>query len=348
MSDIDLDQLATHFRLFAERECQGSSPLYQRLANGMADDGDLLALAAHAQPRQPVPNLLFAGVHYLLLSGIDHELQQYYASLTSAPKDHSSAFPQFKGFCNTHRDQLLHLLQTRRTQTNEVRRCAYLYPAFCRIYQRLSQPLALLEIGTAAGLNLLWDQYAYVYNDGEIVGKKDSAVQITSTINGHNRPSLNTDPPPVTDRIGVDINLVDLADEDQQRWLRALIWPEHTARVQTMASAVETLKANPPRLIQGDGIDMLKELSAEVSAEAILCVYHTHVANQFSPREKKETLLDIIDDIAQRRAVCHIYNNMMDGFLHLDMLGVPEPSRETIADTDGHARWFEWMVETDS
>jgi hypothetical protein len=66
------------------------------------------------------------------------------------------------------------------------------------------------------------------------------------------------------------------------------------------------------------------------------------VANQFSC-EKKELLFRIVDGIADRREICHLYNNMQDGFLHLDILGVSQPSKETIAKTDGHARWFEWV-----
>src|SRR5437764_590450 len=59
--------LARIFTAFAEREAQRSSPLYERLARGVAVDPAVLALAAHARPGQPVPNLLFAAVHYLLL-----------------------------------------------------------------------------------------------------------------------------------------------------------------------------------------------------------------------------------------------------------------------------------------
>jgi hypothetical protein len=342
MSDVDLDLLASRFRQFAELECRGSSQLYESLATAIARDRDLLKLASRAPSRQPVPNLLFAAVHYLLLSGKDHELQGFYPNIVAEPKDHKMAFPSFKDFCASHHDEIVQLLQTRRVQTNAVRRCAYLYPAFCRIYQRLAKPLALMEIGTAAGLNLIWDEYSYSYGDGEVVGAEGSSVQITSTINGPNKPSLEDRPPPVIYRVGVDIRIVDLTDDDHLLWLRALIWPEHKERVELMTRAAEVLRADPPRLVQGDAIEMLQGFSREAPMEAVLCIYHTHVANQFS-REKKETLFRIVDSIADRRAVCHIYNNMQDGFLHLDILGVNSPSKETIAKTDGHARWFEWM-----
>jgi hypothetical protein len=334
--------LASKFRKFAELECRGSSQLYELLAARIAHDHDLLELASRAQPRQPVPNLLFAAVHYLLLSGKDHELQGFYPSIVVEPKDHDMAFPPFKDFCASHYEEIVQLLQTRRVQTNEVRRCAYLYPVFCRVHQRLSKSLALVEIGTAAGLNLIWDRYSYSYGDGKVVGAEGSKVRITSTINGPNKPSLEDQPPPVTYSVGVDVRVLDLTDDDHLLWLRSLIWPEHKERVERLTSAASILRADPPRLLQGDAVHVLEELSQEVPKEAVLCVYHTHVANQFSS-EKKETLFKIVDRMANQRPICHLYNNMQDGFLHLDILGVNQPTRETIAKTDGHARWFEWM-----
>ena len=52
-------------------------------------------------------------------------------------------------------------LATRRTQTNETARCAGLLPAFAAVAG--GRPLAQIEIGASAGLNGLWDHYAYDY-----------------------------------------------------------------------------------------------------------------------------------------------------------------------------------------
>jgi len=63
----DLDRMAGRFVRFAAQEACDSSPLYARLSRAIADDPEMLALAAHARPGQPVPHLLFAAVQYLLL-----------------------------------------------------------------------------------------------------------------------------------------------------------------------------------------------------------------------------------------------------------------------------------------
>ena len=316
MSEVDFDLLGSRFRQFSELECRGSSELYERIAAEIAHDQDLLELASHAQPRQPIPNMLFAAVHYLLLAGEDHELRRFYPSIVGETAEKEPAFSPFKEFCILHRSEIIQLLQTRRGQTNEVRRCAYLYPVFCEIHRRLKKPLALFEIGTAAGLQLLWDHYSYTYEDERIAfGAEGSIVQIDSEIRGTKKPFLANMPPPVAWRAGADIRVVDLANDDEFLWLRALIWPEHKDRVDLMTSAVDVFKINPPRLVEGDGVEMIDEISHEVPDDAVLCVYHTHVANQFHPREKKGELLKIVDGVARRREICHIYNNMMDGLM---------------------------------
>jgi hypothetical protein len=45
-------------------------------------------------------------------------------------------------------------------QQNEVRRCTLLLPAFALAAGTVRSPLALVEVGASAGLNLLFDRYA--------------------------------------------------------------------------------------------------------------------------------------------------------------------------------------------
>jgi hypothetical protein len=108
--------------------------------------------------------LFFGAVHYLLLKGADHPLKDFYPSIVSNPKSYEDSFEYFKDFCLTHRNEIESILKTKLVQTNEIRRCAYLYPIFCTIYEKVKKPLALIEIGTSAGLQLLWDKYSYSYD----------------------------------------------------------------------------------------------------------------------------------------------------------------------------------------
>lgn len=158
------DGLPERFRQFAERKCTGRigapSSLYEHLSLEIADDRDpdLLALAANARDEQPTPNLLFAAVQSLLFETPDSPLAAYYLSVgaETRPIDERT-YPTFREFCLEHEAEIVDLLSTRRVQTNAVRRSACLLPAFEYVSRRVERtPLALVEIGSSVGLNLLW------------------------------------------------------------------------------------------------------------------------------------------------------------------------------------------------
>ena len=128
----------------------------------------------------------------------------------------------------------------------------YLYPAiaFAASYSD-STPLALIEIGTSAGLNLIWDKYRYSYGGSEFYGDLSSAVLITSSFKDIVPAILNEPMPHISHRIGVDINIIDISDADQITWLRALVWPEHEARRRLLDTALKLRSDVELTLYQG-------------------------------------------------------------------------------------------------
>ena len=80
-----MDNLGERFERFAKLEVRNTSPLYDRLSMGIAADPEILAIAAHALPGQPVPNLFLAAVHLLLLKGAEHPVSAFYPSISEAP-----------------------------------------------------------------------------------------------------------------------------------------------------------------------------------------------------------------------------------------------------------------------
>src|SRR5712691_3822934 len=152
-----LEALAQRFVRFADQECGAYAPFYDRLARGIAGDPELLTVAAHTRSGQQAPLLLLAAVHYLLLGGADHALGAFYPSVThrtAAPP--GDPMPAFRAFCRDHRDALIELVSTGLVQPNEPRRCTFLLPAFATVARLAGgRPLALIEVGASAGLNLL-------------------------------------------------------------------------------------------------------------------------------------------------------------------------------------------------
>ncbi|UVI30059.1 DUF2332 domain-containing protein [Paenibacillus spongiae] len=340
------DGLSNRFRSFAIHECRGSSRLYEYLAMRIADDDEMLELAAHAKEGQPVPNLFFGAVHYLLQQGTEHELMTYYETLTDRPGEIGEpTYAAFQSFCRLHNDRMIAILKERYVQTNEVRRCAYLYPSFCFIYEKVRRPLALLEIGTSAGLQLLWDRFSYRYNSGELLGDPSAAVEIHAELRGDRMPPFMKNSPPVSFRCGIDLHVNDLTSHDDYLWLKSLIWPEHRDRAALFEQAALFFQEHPAALIEGDGSASLASIAAQIPANSALCVFHTHVANQLSP-SAKESLIDAIDAIGRTRDVFHLYNNMHDtNILHLDYMLSGVSGTEKLAVTDGHGRWFQWEAK---
>lgn len=195
----------------------GVSPLYERLARGAATDTDVLAIAAEAPESQPPPNLLLAAVHMLLLEGSDHPLAGFYPTCTDNVIDPSETdpLPALREFCLEHESRLRRLVNTRRVQTNAVGRSAVLYPSFGELVRSgAHQPLATVELGSSAGLNLYWDRYRYEYEDYGTYGAVDSPVHIESAVRGTIDPPLLESPPVVT-------------NADDVTWLHALVIPDH-------------------------------------------------------------------------------------------------------------------------
>lgn len=143
--------------------------------------------------------------------------------------------------------------------------------------------------------------------------------------------------------IGLDLHINDLNDEEDYLWLRSLIWPEHKERLEMFDHAATYLKEQSVKLIEGDGVSLLSEIAEQIPEGSVICVFHTHVANQI-PESEKHKLVEQIKEIGAKRDVFHLYNNMWDRGLHLDYFINGKEYNETVGETDGHARWFSWRL----
>ena len=149
--------LAQVFRHFGRFEApQVAAPLYEELCEGIAEDPELLDIAAHSKVGQPAPNLLLGAVHQLLIQGIAHPLRSHYATLCAPGETpQGDAVPLFRDFCLAHRAEIEARVAKRVTQTNVIQRCSLLLPAFAQVFEEGGRrPLALIEVGCSAGLNL--------------------------------------------------------------------------------------------------------------------------------------------------------------------------------------------------
>lgn len=341
--------LASRFENFADW-CVGTSPLYEHLARGVASDEDLLDLARIVPSERSPPHILLAAVHAELLGSVDHSLGAFYLSVVSDPLsvENDDPTPLFREFCLDYEDRLRPVLETRRTQTNAVGRCTALLPAIEYI-SRLAdrEPLALIELGTSAGLNLLFDRYAYEY-DGRRVGNEESALRLSANVRGDREPPIPDDFPQIASRIGVDLDPIDVTDPDDAHWLRALVWPEHTGRRRSLERAISIAREDPPKLRQGDAIALLPELLGEISNDVPICVFDTQLRYQLS-EGRIEQLNDALAEASKHRELYWLSGNRPapdheHGIcLELGRAIEGDPVVEPIAAYDQHGAWIEWQ-----
>ena len=255
----DGDELAQRFRAFAATAPK-RAPLYCHLAESIADDPTTSRLLLHAPEQQQLPVLLFACVHWLLLNEPDQPLARYYPNLT-ADVDTAPAYPAFREFCAVHEERLAGLLATRSTQTNEVGRCATILPMLGLVADEVG-PLALVDVGSSAGLTLLFDRYECRYEPGGTVGAPSQVVLECGTRGDVPVPARY---PVVGARIGLDQSPIDLTDPDASRWLEACVWPDQADRFHRLRSAIGLAQIDPPTVRAGDAVDDLAATIALVA-----------------------------------------------------------------------------------
>ena len=279
-----IKETADRFRRFSRTEA-GHLPVYSRLVSGCADDVDVMTLMEHAPRGQRRPNLLLASVHDILLSGVDHPLAAWYPSVSESTPPGEDPYPAFRDLIDSHLQRVTDDLATKATQTNEPNRSCLWRLAMPQLSREVDVPLAIVELGPSAGLNLCFDRYSYDFDGG------DKGLMSCRLRGGAAPEPLDIN---VSSRVGLDLMPVDLTDLAAVRWLKACIWPEQLERHHRFDTAVSIAALDPPDLRQGDLIDDLPALLAEVGPDHHLVVINSWVLFyvERSRRLALESMLD--------------------------------------------------------
>jgi hypothetical protein len=338
---------AEAFEQFA-RTARGSSPLYEHLARRVATDAELLALTAGIRPRHLQPNLLFAAAHYLLLKGERSDLARSYESLAGATPFAADVFRHFRSFCLAHADAIRNVIATRRVQTNEVRRCAALVPAFSSAAAALdADRAAFVEIGASAGLNLQWDRYRCEYDSDLAWGESAAHLVFSCELRGLGRPDVDR-LPAIVQRYGIDIAPLDVRIAGDLLWLKALTWPEHADSRHLLERAVEIARRDPPKLIAGDAAEIFPSIADGIAPELPVIVYHSFTMNQFDTRQR-EQLEDAFCRIGARRPLARVGLEWAAGAdwpsLSLTNYSAVQIERWMLAECEPHCAWIRWVGE---
>ncbi len=237
-----------------------------------------------------------------------------------------------------HREFLAKWTAEQDVQTNEVQRAWALLPAFLSVAD--GRPLELLELGPSAGLNLLWDRYAYRYATG---GWGTGSLELT----GNDRL-----PPPaellqrrveVVRRRGIDLNPLDVATEHGSLVLQAFVWADQVDRLERLRRAIEVARHDPPQLMQGDYVEALPSLLRNRREGAQLIVFQT-ASTMYLERRSAERLRSALHEAGREEPLVYLTTGRApddDGFA-LELERYPDGRTERLAVFDFHGAWLDW------
>ncbi len=323
------DGVAAQYLEFAEH-CEGESPCFVEWSRGVAADEEVLAWVDQLPGLKKQPNIVFAAARW---HGVP------------APGPYAGLRDALLGDDGTIRATIM----ARSTQTNEVGRLATLLPAFASVLP--SGPVALIEAGASAGLNLFPDRWGYAWSTPSGVVELGPAPYLSCDVSGP--APLPAALPEVAWRGGVDLNPLDVTDPEAMRWLETLVWPEEEDRRVRLRHAIDVAATDPPRLVRGDLLTELPALVAEASAYGTVLVFHSAVA-AYLPVEQRVSFQGLMRGLVADGG-CHWISNEAPNVLPDVTATAPEGERHArhfvlgvdgrmVGRTHGHGQYLEWLA----
>ena len=300
-------------------ELAATSELQVDWATGIAADEAVIALIDRLPREHRQPSLIFSVARWL-----------------GAPAEE---WPRFREWLVEEWPRVEAAARERRTQTNEVGRCAPLLAAL----DRIPGPIALLEVGASAGLCLGVDAYSYRFDDGPVIGEGSPLLRCTTS--GFGRPPARL--PEIVWRRGIDLAPVSLADD--RDWLEALLPPDRPERLERLRQACETLGSDPPEVVEGDALDALPALAAAGPSGATLVVAALGTLVYLPPPDRAEVLAQV-ERLGARLVTLEPVSALPEVASRLAGLTAPEPTPfvlaldgEPLAYSSAHGDRLSWL-----
>ena len=337
-----------------EKQAQGcdalGSPFTARLCRllpGLLDPATATGRRVLEWPGNPQADALAlrlcGGLHHLVIEGRDPALGTVYPP-NHADDDALSA--AVAGALERH-DAALRAALDSAPQTNEIARAAMLLPGFLTIARETGLPLALAEIGSSGGLNLLFDRFSYRYGD-RAWGDPASPVRLA--------PELRSPAPTlggtlaIRSRHGCDIAPVDVSSAEGRTRLLSYIWADQSARLQRLDGAIALATRHPFALEKADAADFVARQLAGRPADTAFVLFHS-IMWQYLPRATKDAILAALDAAGARATpdapIARLRmepRDPKDAFATLSLTLWPGGETRRLAKCDCHGRWIEWIA----
>ena len=267
-----------------------------------------------------LPLRLLAGLHYLVLAG-----QASWDDVDTALDEHEAFLARW-----THEQDV---------QTNEVQRSWGVLPGFLTLAD--GRPFDLLELGPSAGLNLMWDRYAYRYSTGRWGGP--SPLELSGDDRVPPPPELLRRRVSVARRRGIDLNPVDVTTDHGARLLQSFVWADQRNRLERLRRAIDIVRSDPPELMRGDYVDDLPGLLRDRKEGAQLVVFQT-ASTMYLERTGLERLRAALHEAAREEPLVFLTTGRApndEGFA-LEVERYPDGRSTRLGVFDFHGEWLVW------
>jgi hypothetical protein len=340
-----------HFRHQAAACLQLGSPFTAMLLETAADRLDETGAVGRAilgwpgDPKADALALRFAGsLHAIVLSRASPGLARAYPG-TGAVADPDILWPAVTAALDRHGPAVLRFLDSP-PQTNEVARCAVLLGGFLAIARDTQRPLALLEIGASAGLNLHWDGYAYGL--GKISwGPASAPLRLAPEWRG---PAPAQAAVEVRARQGCDRRPLDPGDPADRLRLRAYVWADQAARLARLEAALDHAARHGTRVEQADAADWVEARLALRPQGLTTALFHS-IVWQYLPLHTQQRIAAALERAGAAAGpdtpLAWLRMEPASDSAHAELRVTTWPHRreQLLADADFHGRWVSWRAD---
>jgi hypothetical protein len=290
--------LAALFARQARAAHDNGSPLYADLCRSASLDAaasgrvaELLAPWADSRWGDMVPLRVLGAAHRLVLERRAPELALWFPSVGgTAPPDAAGRGACWNAWVETlssHRDELPTLL-ARPPQTNDPGRAGVLLGALHLVAHRWGMPIRLHELGTSAGLLLRADQVLVTWSGGS-TGRQGSPVVLEDAWLGDPLPpTADVD---VVERVGVDLDPVDITTTDGRLHLTSFVWPDQLHRLELLRGGLQLAEQIPADVRAGDLVEHLRSLHPRPGT--VLVLWHSSVFLYLDDEQRREANREI-------------------------------------------------------
>jgi len=297
MATPEPERLAARMREQAGWCTRLGSPLYAHLLEQIAFEverggpsAEILAGHGDDPLASALALRLMGAVHRLVLQGEAPALAAHYPS-AGGDAGRGDAWPAFAAVLRERTADVRALL-ARPVQTNEVGRSAALLGGFLRVASETGLPLALVELGASAGLNLRWDHFRFDAA-GWSWGDDASPVRVACDFTG---------PLPARDgavrvvvRDGCDTRPIDATSDDGALTLQSYLWADQRDRLTLLRAAIELARRIPASVVAGDAAAWIAPRLAARERGTATVVYHS-IFWQYMSHDGRAAVKTAIDD----------------------------------------------------